>query len=374
MTTDDAGFLSRLIDDAPPVSLTEDALRLAGIVQFAPVGLDADGRIRWASQDFAEMAGRPAASLAGRPWSSLAGPSSEAREDKVRSGGRVFPLIRPDGQTRFLEWRFARSARAEGQAEILGFATDVTERETEAERLRAERAALAEQLRRADRLAKVGQMTAGVAHELNRPLGHILGFAQLAVKAPGLPESAGRDIDRIVQTALHAREIIRRLLRFGGHGPARIQSVDLNELVEDTLSFLEPIHGADTVTIQTALAAFVPRIAADPGQVRQVLVNLLVNGVQSMPRGGQLTVSTRFDGDGVTLAVRDTGTGMPPEVRDRIFEPFFTTRPADQGAGLGLAVVRDIVSAHRGRIDVESEPGAGTVIAVAFPSPEGPED
>jgi PAS domain S-box-containing protein len=230
-----------------------------------------------------------------------------------------------------------------------------------------QRNALAAQLRHADRLAKVGQLAAGIAHELNTPLGAILGYAQLAAKTPALPETAARDMDRIVQSCLYAREIIRKLMLFSRQAPVRSQSLDLNELVEDTLSFLGHFYDGEGVTVRTAPAPSLPRIGADPGQLRQVLVNLVANGVQAMPGGGELTVATAADSAGVRLTVRDTGTGMPPEVRPRIFEPFFTTKPVDQGTGLGLSVVHGIAEAHGARIDVESEPGEGTAVHVLFP-------
>ncbi len=231
----------------------------------------------------------------------------------------------------------------------------------------AARADLEEQLRHADRLATIGQLAAGVAHELNEPLGNVLGFAQLAVKAvaPGDPVAA--DLAKITKAALHTREIVRKLMLFARQTPPTKKAVNLNTVVAEGLYIVEARCRKQAVDVVRRLKAGLPEIVADPSQLQQVLVNLVVNAVQAMPSGGRLTIRTdRADGH-VLLVVEDTGVGMTEEVLRQAFIPFFTTKDVDEGTGLGLSVVHGIVSAHGGTIKVESEPGRGSRFEVLLP-------
>jgi signal transduction histidine kinase len=227
--------------------------------------------------------------------------------------------------------------------------------------------AMEEQLRHADRLATIGQLAAGVAHELNEPLGAILGFAQLAGKTAELPATAAKDLAKIESASLHAREIIRKLMVFAKQTPPRKEKVDLNRLVADGLFFIEGRCVKANVLVELELEKNLPEITADPAQLNQVLVNLAVNAVQAMPKGGVLTVETGSDGKYVSLIVRDTGIGMDDETMRQIFLPFFTTKEVGEGTGLGLSVVHGIVTAHKGDIIVESEKGKGTTFKINFP-------
>lgn len=230
-----------------------------------------------------------------------------------------------------------------------------------------ERANLQQQLIHADRLATIGQLAAGVAHELNEPLGSILGFAQLALKCPGLPKAAAKDIERVVTASLYAREVIKKLMVFGRQVPARKVQLKLNQVVEESMYFLEARCAKAGTRVVRDLAPELPEIHGDPAQLAQVLVNLVVNAVQAMPDGGTLTVRTRANGAHVALVVEDTGTGMDEEVLGKIFLPFFTTKDVTEGTGLGLPVVHGIVSAHGGSIDVQSRPGQGTRFEIRLP-------
>jgi len=236
-----------------------------------------------------------------------------------------------------------------------------------------EKATLQAQLVHADRLATIGQLAAGVAHELNEPLGSILGFAQLAKKCPNLPEQAEQDMEKIITASLYAREVIRKLMVFGRQMPPKKTQVSLNQVVEDGLYFLEGRCAKQGVQVIRNLALDLPEITADPAQLNQILVNLVVNALQAMPGGGTLTVSTRASDSSVLLAVEDTGAGMSEEVLEKVFLPFFTTKDVDEGTGLGLAVVHGIVTAHGGSIDVASRPGQGTRFEVHLPLIEAEE-
>ncbi len=226
------------------------------------------------------------------------------------------------------------------------------------ERRRAEReqSQLREQLFRAERLATIGTLAAGVAHELNEPLTGILGFAELLQESPGWNDEAAGDLRRITTAALHAREIVRKLLLFARQVSPRPGRVDLNGLVREVVEFLEYRVRQSSVAIRLRLDPTLPAIPADEAQLRQVLINLCLNAIQAMSGGGQLMLATRALGAQVRLTVRDTGPGIPEAIRDKIFLPFFTTKPVGQGTGLGLAVVHGIVNAHRGEIRLVSRP------------------
>jgi len=229
------------------------------------------------------------------------------------------------------------------------------------------------QLLHADRLATIGMLAAGVAHELNEPLGNILGFAQLAKKGDGVPVVVKQDIEKIEAASLHARDIIRKLLVFARQAPPKKAQVNLNQVVEDGLYFFEARCAKEGIEIVRLLSTDLPAITADPAQLNQLVVNLVVNALQSMPGAGKITVQTRFCDHNVYLIVEDTGAGMSKEVLDKIFIPFFTTKDVGHGTGLGLPVVYGIVTAHSGSINVKSEPGCGTRFEIQLPVAE-PED
>lgn len=230
-----------------------------------------------------------------------------------------------------------------------------------------EKRQLQDGIRHADRLATIGQLAAGVAHELNEPLGNILGFAQLAQKSPGLPDQTRGDIERIVKASLYAREIIRKLLFFSRQAPSRMMAVNLNTVVEDVLSLLESRCAKAGIRVVLGLSEELPVIRGDPAQLQQVVVNLVVNAIQAMPDEGQLRVAIQVKDDAVFLSVDDTGVGIPPENIQRVFAPFFTTKDVGQGTGLGLSVVHGIVSAHGGWVRVESKPGKGARFVIRLP-------
>ena len=242
----------------------------------------------------------------------------------------------------------------------------------ERRRTEEDRRILEEQLRHADRLATIGQLGAGVAHELNEPLTAILGFAQLSRKAPELPEAVERDLERIINSTLHAREIVKKLLIFSRQMPTQKTEVNLSAVAEEGLSLLESRCEKQGVKVVRRLAADLPKITADPSQLLQVVVNIVVNAVQAMPDGGKLTITTRADADSLELDIEDTGTGMSPETVKKIFIPFFTTKEVGHGTGLGLPVAHGIVSSHGGRIEVASEPGRGSRFTVILPVPARP--
>lgn len=233
---------------------------------------------------------------------------------------------------------------------------------------RAERRRLTARMRQADRLATLGQLAAGLAHEINEPLGGILGFAQLARKHPDIPATVSDDLDKIIRSALHARDIVRKLMLFARQSPPLRAAVKLNALVHESLGLLS--HRLRDSGIETTLDLDPadPELRADAVQLHQVVVNLCVNALQAMRGGGRLAIQTRRRPDGVSLVIEDSGTGIPPDIAERVFEPFFTTKPPEEGTGLGLSVVHGIVTLHGGEIGFQTEPGKGTRFEVRLPS------
>lgn len=230
-----------------------------------------------------------------------------------------------------------------------------------------ERDRLRDQLRHADRLATIGKLAAGMAHELNEPLTGILGFAELLKEVSGMPAQALKDIGRIESAALHGREVVRKLLLFARQINPRQAMVGINHLVQEVVAFLEGRCLQQDIRVQTVLDDALPDISADASQIRQILMNLMVNAIQAMESGGCMTVATEAAAEEIVISVRDSGPGIPAGIRQKIFLPFFTTKDIREGTGLGLSVVHGIVQSHRGRIQVLSEPDKGAEFRVHLP-------
>jgi two-component system NtrC family sensor kinase len=203
---------------------------------------------------------------------------------------------------------------------------------------------------------------------LNDPLNHILGYARLIAKRDDLPDDVVRDADMVVTSALHARDTIRQLLTFARRMPQQRTQLLLGDVVQHALPLLQALSAKRDIDIVTDLAADLPTITADPGQLRQVLVNLVANAVHAMPDGGRVTIATRppEDDDRIHLVVEDTGVGMTDEVTRNAFLPFFTTR--EHGTGLGLSVVHGIIDSLGGTIRLESRVGHGSRFEIAIPA------
>jgi len=223
------------------------------------------------------------------------------------------------------------------------------------------------QLQHAERLAFVGELTAGIAHELNEPLGKILGFAQLIKKAGQMNLQQQEDVERIIKASLYTREIIKKLMIFSRQMPRQLVAVDLNATISNILYFIDVRFQSKGIKIIEHLDPNLPFIQADAVQMSQVLVNLITNAIHALTKGGNVTITTKQKGDWVCLVVKDTGIGMPLAVKKKIFEPFFSTKPVGQGTGLGLSVVQGIVESHQGSIHVTTAPGKGSKFEIHLP-------
>ena len=229
----------------------------------------------------------------------------------------------------------------------------------------AERRRLELQLIQSEKMAAIGQLAAGIAHEIRNPLGIIMNaLYDLGELLKDPPAEVGEDL-QIARTEMgRVQEIINNLLEFSRDGTTEMQSVDLNKMVQQTLKLMRKHLETSGVEAHTSLED-VPRGRVSENGMRQVLLNLITNAVQAMPSGGELHVGTRHDREGcVCLAIRDTGTGISAEQLGRIFDPFYTTKDPGEGTGLGLSVVHSVITNAGGSMDVTSTPGEGTTFSI----------
>jgi two-component system, sporulation sensor kinase E len=226
--------------------------------------------------------------------------------------------------------------------------------------------ALTEQLIRADRLAALGELTAGVAHEVRNPLGIIRASVQLMEDAECNPERVSGAAQVIKQEIDRLDRVIKALLDFGRPAAPTMRPVAVAQVLEDVALFSRTFASRARVRVTEHYAVDVPDVMADPEQLKQVFVNLISNAVQSMPAGGTLTIDTGHEDGFVFVRFTDTGRGIPDDVLSKIFDPFVSTR--DDGTGLGLTIVHRIVDEHDGHIEVTSEPDVGTAFTVWLPA------
>ena len=335
--------------------------------------IDLEGRILFSNRRGTELTGYHLEEFRDRPIFSLLTPEGAqqayARLQAAFAGQGVAPffeaeVIRKDG-SRF--WAEVSGTNVVKDGQVLGrlaVARDITERK----RLR-------EQLVQAEKLATLGQLIAGIAHELNNPLAAMVGHAQMLRLGQQDPKVAAR-ADRIVDAAQRATRIVRNFLTVARrHHPERV-AVSVNEIVTKTLELLAYQLRVGNVEVESALAPDLPQIAGDPHQLQQVVLNLVNNAIQAMAPGGQgrlgVTSSLSPDRSTIRLAVTDNGPGIPPEHLPRVLEPFFTTKPQGEGTGLGLAIAQGIVTDHGGIIAVESTLGQGATFTVTLPATAPP--
>jgi signal transduction histidine kinase/ActR/RegA family two-component response regulator len=227
---------------------------------------------------------------------------------------------------------------------------------------------------RAEKLAALGQMVSGIAHELSNPLTSILGYAQRLLLREEFAES--EDVRKICDEAGRAARMLRQLLGTGREAGPERRPVSLNQIVLHSLELRRAVLPEERMRLETSLDPAVPLLAADPDRLQQVVLNLVANAQQAIEQGsaegrGVIRVATRCGADGrLQLEVSDDGPGISPELLERIFDPFFTTKPASAGTGLGLSIVREIVREHGGQIQAANRPGGGAVFTVELPLPQ----
>ncbi|MGA8153860.1 MAG: ATP-binding protein [Terriglobales bacterium] len=233
-----------------------------------------------------------------------------------------------------------------------------------------ERVELEAQLSQADKLSSIGLLAAGVAHEVNTPLAVISSYAQMLSKQLQGDQQKSVLMEKITRQTFRASEIVNNLLNFSRTSGTEFTAVDVNKIIHDTLALLEHQFKTSKIRVEDALTEKLPLISGNAGRLQQVFLNLFLNAKDAMTSGGTLRIATT-NGDAVSVAVSDTGTGIAQEHIPRIYDPFFTTKTAREGqargTGLGLSVTYGIIQEHAGKIRVESRPGEGTTFYLDFP-------
>ena len=226
------------------------------------------------------------------------------------------------------------------------------------------------QLYQSEKLASLGRLAAGVAHEINNPLTGVMTFSSFLLKRAGDDEDLRSDLEVIVRETMRCREIVKGLLDFARPAPATKAKVSVNEIVARTEAVVQNQLMIKKISFDCRFSPDLPEIMADRGQLEQVFLNLFVNAIDAVEENGKITVSSNYpreNGTGsIAISVRDDGVGIAPEQLSKVFEPFFTTKGV-KGTGLGLAVVWAIIEKHNGQITIDSEPGKGTEVKLRFP-------
>jgi len=332
---------------------------LTAIVESLSTGLlvmDDAGTITRCNQAGEQLLGLPREQIIG---CSLAACLKEARLD-----GDVYPLTTLQGASVSLSQRAlqARDGRHAGSLAVIQDVTAVRE--------------LEDRLQRRNRLAAMGEMVGRIAHEIRNPLGSIELFASMLRRDLNDAPGQRRYAEHISSSVHMMNRLLTNLLLYTKPDCSHREWHETEALMLDALTLGAHVVAGARVDIRLEIDPMATRIRCDAGQMKQVLLNLILNSIHAMPNGGTLTLSAKITAEsspgglGVCLSVSDTGTGIPPAERSRIFDPFFTTK--DEGTGLGLAIVHAIVEGHRGRIDVESVEGRGTMFTIALPNHEEP--
>ena len=331
--------------------------------------VDPEGRFTFLNRRIEDL-GYNREELIGRPLLSILTEKHQGRRTKktLEEGTRqVYEVEVKDKDGHIRHTVFSTSPlRDENGAvtAVLGIIRDVTEQRR-----------LQQQLIRSDKLASVGQLTAGVAHEINTPLNVLYGHLELLLLEKEGDPDLFRTLKGMQEQVSKIIEITRNLLDFSRQREPQKTPVDLNDLLERTLSLVEHEMSVEDIVVVSAFDPVLPSLWADGDQLAQVFLNMITNARDAMPEGGELTLRTstsrlrsrHASGETIEIRFMDTGRGISEEHLGKIFDPFFTTKPAGEGTGLGLSVSYGIIQAHGGTIEVESEVGRGTTFTIRLP-------
>lgn len=330
--------------------------QMVDAVSFAICLVDELGRVRRANRAFAELVTATASEAVGRPWIALVPPSwADGIQSALETPGQEIDLR--VGPRSFSVTAF-RSSHLESATRVLVFLD------------RTERRRLQDQLIQSEKMSAVGQLVAGVAHDLNNPLASVLGFADFLVESPDVPSHLREPLRVIQQESLRAATIVRNLLGFARKQEHRRHKAEIRPVLEATLVLLRNQLMADGVEVQLDIEPGLPQLYVNANQIQQVFVNLIHNASQAIAstgRPGEIRIAARQGLHGVVIDVIDNGPGMPEDLAARAFEPFFTTKPEGQGTGLGLNICQGIVKEHGGVITLTTVPGAGATFSVELP-------
>jgi len=236
----------------------------------------------------------------------------------------------------------------------------------ERKQIRDSEALTRRKMERTDRLHILGEITAGIAHELNTPLANILGFAELLTDKMTDKQSV-RDLEKIMDSAIFSREIVKKLMFFACEMPQEMKRVQLIPIVTSVIKLLAPSLRDKKIKLVTTYENEDLVLQADTVQLTQVLFNLIMNAIYYSPENSIISVKVLDTENHILLEIADQGEGIPKELEDKVFEPFFTTKPIGEGTGLGLSVVHGIITSHKGTIEHEQNTPKGTIFTVNFP-------
>jgi two-component system NtrC family sensor kinase len=320
--------------------------------------VSAHGVARRGNRIFAELVGLPVTALPGRPWLTLVPPPWSEAVGRVLAGPGGPPVELRSGDRIFLI-SAVPMAGAETGAAVLIF-----DDQTDKRRLQA-------QLVQSEKMSAIGQLIAGVAHDLNNPLASVVGFSDFLSEAGEIPPALAEPLAVIRQEAERAATIVRNLLSFARRQEGERGRQALGPLVESVLALMRNELMALRVDAALQVETDAPDVEVNANQIKQVFVNLLTNAAQAIAgtrRPGRVWITVKKWLDGVAVTVADDGPGMSEELAQRAFEPFFTTKPEGEGTGLGLSICQGILREHGGRITLDSSPGAGATFTVELPA------
>ena len=340
--------------------------RLISVSPFAIVVIRGD-RVMFINDAGLRLIGAvKAEEILGKSLFDLSHPESHAlvrdRLNQLIEGSPTVPVLEEkvvtlDGSVIDVEFSAASFTDEEGPAIV------VTMRDI------GERKRLQEQLRKTERIAELGTLASGMAHEIGTPMNVILGRAEYLMDRVN-EEPVKKGLKTIVEQVERITKVMNQLLAFARRKPHERGPLDLKDIVENSVEMFEERLAKSRVRVETHIDEHCPKVLADNDQMNQVLINLIMNAVHAMPEGGTLRIRLAQAQDMVRLTVTDTGQGIPQEELKKIFEPFFTTKEFGKGTGLGLTVVKGIVEEHQGVITVESEAGKGTTFTILLPKSE----
>ena len=226
-----------------------------------------------------------------------------------------------------------------------------------------------QQIMKSERLATLGQLAAGVAHEINNPLGAVLMYTHLSLEEMEAEDPHRKNMEKAVGEATRCKDIVKGLLDFARQTEPKVEELAANEILERTLSLVENQALFQNVKITKLFSPSLPKVMIDGSQIQQVFTNIILNAAEAIEKEGDLSVATRIapDGEHIEIEITDTGCGISKESLEKIFDPFFTTKEVGRGTGLGLAVSYGIVARHKGTINVKSEQGKGTTFIIRLP-------
>ncbi|MCM4152337.1 sensor histidine kinase [Arenibacter sp. N53] len=222
-------------------------------------------------------------------------------------------------------------------------------------------------MERADRLGILGEITAGIAHELNTPLANILGFSELLKTRIAEDTQANKDLDKIINNAIFSREVVKKLMFFACEMPQQMTLVNINPIITNAINLMEPSLDKKKIVWELNFNSQSIFLRVDTIQLTQVIFNLILNAIYFSPAKGKILIDIKETVNNVEIRISDEGPGIDPRISDKIFEPFYSTKPVGEGSGLGLSVVHGIVKSHKGVISYRSNKPKGTIFTIVFP-------